>query len=1449
MGSKLTKRTLMDHPPKIGNPLRKHAVVAVTLTDAIAFCRSLVTGVALCLAVLVTLLSNSTILAAASSVVTNFNDFYNRPLQSGEGQRLFRIPAVVTYADPEWKILFLQDGARGCSVPPSFQPSGVGPGDMVLVQGSQSALPAARDALWLSDTDIRPLGRGELPKPVPVDAAGLFATENAFRRMEAKGTVRAVYDYGRLRLTVVIDKQRFAVWVGRHRPADLDHLRDAQVTIRGVCNHRPEPDGKLGVDILTSDFRSLQIDRAGPADSFGAKLIAISDILTSPPANEPQRVHVKGAVLEQKRGESLLIRDATGQLLIRTLQRLSLAKEDVVEVIGFPVDMAGKRVLEDAEFRVVEASRARDVTAAQADPALPVLTSIKSVLDLNREQARHHYPVKLRGVVTCCNLTLEAVFLQDGDDGIYVELGSLKVNLKAGHVVELQGYTLPGGVLSMLAPIKIDILGETNLPAAKPMTFQDGSTGAYDSRRVEIRGAVQSVGKDEENFLLDILGTDGRFRSCWMPRLPGYTLPSNLSNSVVLVRGVCMVDVSPLGRFQGLSLAIASTNDLEILKPAPEDPFELPTQGIGDVERFLPPNVATRLIKVRGVVTLSRPGRAMYVQDSTGGILVQTYLTNRVEVGDQVEVIGFRAQGKFTPVLQYATFAVVRSKVPMPDPAALPAAVVLAGTNNMLVQIEARLLDDVPATFAPEFHLGDGQVLFTAAIEPSQSMRRYPSYRAGSLLRVTGIADLRGDDETERPNSLRLLMRDQTDVKVLRKPTWFTAKRMYTLAGLLVLAGAASMGWVVALRRRVRQQTKLIRQRLGREASLEARYRELVENANDIILAFDRSGQILSINRAGERTLGYSRSTALEMKLQQIVVPEHRAQLQSLLSGSAEPQTMMGIHELGVLTKDGRVLTLELSTRWLGSEAGVARFESIARDVTERKNAEERLRASEAQLAEAQRIGHLGSWDFTVSSRSLKLSAEALRLLDQPADTALPPRAVLSFLSPTERHGFRTALKEAIRNGGAFDMDCRLVLPRGRERIVHTRVETGSDATGNCARVFGTFQDMTERRDLETQLRQAQKMEALGTLAGGIAHDFNNILAAAIGYLELVRMDAKDRPEILENLDEVDKANNRATDLVRQILAFSRRGRQQRQPLHLQRVVTECLKLLRSTLPAGIQIDTHLQPEPLMVLGDPTQIHQVMMNLCANAAHAIGGKPGTLTLRLAAFEVNAEFARTHPDLKVGQYARLVVADTGHGMSGEVLARIYDPFFTTKGPGEGTGLGLSVVHGIVKDHSGAIQVTSVVGSGTTFDIFFPIADASATGVQAPSPAVAPGHGERILFVDDEPALCQTASKLLRSWGYQVTFYTQPTEAIRQFQAQPQAFDLVVTDLSMPGLSGLDLAVELHKIRPEMPIILSSGYVEEWTPDWAQKKGIKELLLKPVAPIDLRAAVGRVLRSQA
>ena len=388
--------------------------------------------------------------------------------------------------------------------------------------------------------------------------------------------------------------------------------------------------------------------------------------------------------------------------------------------------------------------------------------------------------------------------------------------------------------------------------------------------------------------------------------------------------------------------------------------------------------------------------------------------------------------------------------------------------------------------------------------------------------------------------------------------------------------------------------------------------------------------------------------------------------------------------------------------------------------------------------------------------------------------------------------------------------------------------------------------DITEQKQLEDQLRQAQKLEALGTLAGGIAHDFNNILGAIISFAELCKMDNPDNVELQDNINQVLKASDRAASLVRQILSFSRQQKHDRKNLQLAPVIKEALKLLRATLPATVEIRKFIDGAMPDVLANPTQIHQVIMNLCTNAAHAMKGGHGELSLSLDRLHLDDQEPRPHVELAPGDYVRLTIGDSGCGMDEPTLRRIFEPFFTTKGPGEGTGLGLSVVHGIVKEHDGVIAVASTPGSGTMFTIYFP-ARASSAKLDAPVAAEIPrGNGERVLFVDDEPALGEVAGKVMTRLGYRPVVFHNPETAWVAFQQDPSAYDVLVSDLTMPALTGVDLVRRVLDLRPGLPVILASGHNDTLTPAEMNALGIRELLTKPIDHGAFAHALARVLR---
>jgi PAS domain S-box-containing protein len=397
---------------------------------------------------------------------------------------------------------------------------------------------------------------------------------------------------------------------------------------------------------------------------------------------------------------------------------------------------------------------------------------------------------------------------------------------------------------------------------------------------------------------------------------------------------------------------------------------------------------------------------------------------------------------------------------------------------------------------------------------------------------------------------------------------------------------------------------------------------------------------------------------------------------------------------------------------------------------------------------------------------------------------------------------------------------------------------------------IGMVEDITakkqadvEQKRLESQLRQSQKMQALGTLAGGIAHDFNNILTAIVGNAHLALNDLSPEHPAQISLTEIAKAGTRATELVRRILMFSRQQETQRVVTLLQPVIEEALKLLRASLPAMIHIRSSYSNDLPKVSVDATQIHQIVMNLGTNAAHAMGEKGGLLKVEVDHLMVDEDLASTTADLHQGRYVRVVLSDTGCGMTREIADRIFEPFFTTKGPKHGTGLGLSVVHGIIKNHEGAISVYSEPGKGTSFRMYFPIAESDATQEQTVATKTVRGHGERIMYVDDEELLVYLMTRMLERLDYEVSGYTDADQAIQAFRNDPSQFDAVVTDLAMPGMTGHELARALSTIRPDIPIVMTSGYIRDEDAEAALQAGVREVISKPHSVEDL----GRVLHN--
>jgi nitrogen-specific signal transduction histidine kinase len=396
-----------------------------------------------------------------------------------------------------------------------------------------------------------------------------------------------------------------------------------------------------------------------------------------------------------------------------------------------------------------------------------------------------------------------------------------------------------------------------------------------------------------------------------------------------------------------------------------------------------------------------------------------------------------------------------------------------------------------------------------------------------------------------------------------------------------------------------------------------------------------------------------------------------------------------------------------------------------------------------------------------------------------------------------------------------------------------------------CEDITERKQVEAEKEHLEAQLRQSHKMEAMGTLAGGIAHDFNNILGAILGYGELAQQAVAEDSDVRRYVDNVMHAGERAKSLVERILAFSRSGLSERIPFNVQEVIDETLELLAAaSMAPGVRLEKRLDAAGMTIVGDATQLHQVAMNLCTNALQAMENV-GLLSVALDRADVAQSLRLSHGTLNAGVYVRLSVSDTGTGIPAHVLERMFDPFFTTKGAGKGTGLGLSLVHGIVADLGGLIDVKTAIGRGTTFTIWLPSAGEAAAASAGPRAELPHGCGQTVLIVDNEEPLVALTEEILAELGYEPVGFSSSIAALRAFNESPQRFDIVLTDESMPDLAGTDLARAIARLRPDMPIVLMSGFAGAQLHEHAQVLGIREILRKPLQRKDIAECFGRVL----
>lgn len=621
-----------------------------------------------------------------------------------------------------------------------------------------------------------------------------------------------------------------------------------------------------------------------------------------------------------------------------------------------------------------------------------------------------------------------------------------------------------------------------------------------------------------------------------------------------------------------------------------------------------------------------------------------------------------------------------------------------------------------------------------------------------------------------------------------------------------------------------------------------------------IVAVTDERGRITFVNDKFCAISQYSREELLGRDHRMINSGQHPKEFfRDLWSTIQAGRPWRG--EINNRAKDGSLYWVDTTIIPFLDESGeIRQFIAIRKDITDRKLAEAALKTSEANLVEAQRIARLGSWQIDLANNRVVWSEELYRM--HGVDPARPPpiyTEIHKLFAPESWARLSGAIEETRLSGVPYELELETVRADGSQGWMLASGEAVRDPSGATIGMRGVALDISQRKQaeialhaVEDQLRQAQKLEAIGTLAGGIAHDFNNILSGIYGFTSLARDASLGNPIALDYIDEIGRAGRRAADLVRQILAFSRAETQALEPVELQHIVTEAISLLRATVPSCVELEVDVPGDLPAILGNSTQLHQVVMNLGTNAIHSLDNTAGRISFRLDRFYMDDARAQSFASCAPGPYLRLSVIDTGRGMNAETKARAFEPFFTTKAPGEGTGLGLSVVHGMVRNHLGAISLISEVDCGTTVEVYLPASLAGRIEPPEELNAGPRGRGERILFVDDDPVVTRAGLIALDRLGYVAVGETKALDALARFQQAPHLFQLVITDQTMPGLTGLELAARIRALRPDLPVVIASGYSTALPEEQIQASGVKEVLSKPYSTTRLAAVVDHWLQ---
>lgn len=913
------------------------------------------------------------------------------PTEVARGWRV-ELTGVITFSDPNRQLLCLQDATGGLFVFPQTRGWDYRVGQEMKVTGEVAPgehLPCVSQAV------LQPLGLAALPVPRAVTADHLATDVEDANWVEVHGVVRTVsLRNGRLSLEIVTAGRRLQALFAEPPSARqaLTGLVDAEVRLQGVCGMVfRDPASPVLLSLHVPSLAYLAVEVKAPEQPFLAPLRPIGLLrLSSRSPGEVHRLRVQGTLSSATNGVWRLT-DPTGEIQVSPPPMPPPGSNQLVEVLGFPGGSPAVPVLEDATVLPLALCWPESFASPTNAPPeyLPVLTQVQAIRELPPAEAHRGYPVRLRGVITCADRAWGMLFVQDDTAGIYLYEDPPAFAGHAGQVVQVEGFTGAGKFAPIVRQPRLLILGQDRLPWAQPVTLDQLHSGHEDGQFVEVQGIVRYLTVQNGHLTLD-LNTSGGLLKAFVPGFETNRAPLQLLDAEVVVQAVCGTVFNKERQLTGVQLFPADMESIRVTKPAPADPFALPLRPLGSLFQFQnQPDLRHRL-RVRGTVTFRDPRwYTLFIQHETNHLYVRTLVEPKLDLGDLVDVVGFATPGRFGPEMSEAVFRRVGPGTP---PAPIPVTVAQACSGEFdshLVTVNAILVDRMRGSGGLGLVLQGAQWTFVAVLESSQNPRALAALREGSRLRLTGICCLQAADN-QVGTTLCLNLRSPADIVVLERPPWWTPRRRLAALGFGSLILAATASWVVLLRRNVRAQTAVIRQKLEREAALEAQYRDLFDNVNDLIQSLNPDGSIALVNPAWLKALGYSPSEVASLSICDLLHPEDWPHWTAVLERIAAGESSV-LLQARFRRRDGQLLELEGICGAGRKEGQHPAIRGVFRDVTQRNRAEKAQRASlEEKTALLKEVHHRVKNNLQIVISLLNLQAARLKqpeLLDPLRDT------------------------------------------------------------------------------------------------------------------------------------------------------------------------------------------------------------------------------------------------------------------------------------------------------------------------------------------------------------------------------------------------------------------------------------------------------------------------------